>query len=149
MYRIVSFIIIFSFVSVMLYFHQQNSHINASNLHETHHQTTIEIPSRYPKPTITGSITQDPTGSWLLKIETTNFNFTPEEVGSTDTSYNEGHAHLYINGKKINRVYGKYYNIESLKSGTHHIKVTLNTNNHHTLSYSGKEISFEKKVIVS
>jgi len=149
MYRIVSFIIIFSFVGVMLYFHQQNSHISASNLHEQHHQTTIEIPSRYPLPTITGTIIQDPTGSWLLKIETTNFSFTPEKVGSTTTSYYEGHAHLYINGEKINRLYGNYYNIESLKTGTHYIKVTLNTNNHHTLSYGGEEISFEKKVIVS
>lgn len=106
MYRIVSFIVIVSFVGVMLYYHQLNSHTAASNTHIIHHQQLVEIPSTYPIPKITGSVTQDRTGSWLLEIQTTNFRFAPENIGSTSIAFNEGHAHLYINGKKINRIYG-------------------------------------------
>ncbi|MBM6617070.1 hypothetical protein [Bacillus suaedaesalsae] len=149
MYRIVSFIAIFSFVGTMLYYHQLNSHTTASNSHNMHHQQIIEIPKSYPIPTITGNVTQDPTGSWLLSIKTTNFNFTPEKIGSTTKSFNEGHAHLYINGKKINRIYGNYYNIDMLNPGTYHIKITLNGNNHQTFYSGGKEISFEQTLKVS
>lgn len=148
MYRIVSFIVIFSFVGVMLYYHQLNSHTTVSNTHKNHHQQLVEIPSTYPVPKITGAITQDPTGSWLLEIQTANFRFAPENIGSTSIAFNEGHAHLYINGKKINRIYGHFYNIDYLKPGTHHIKVTLNGNNHQELTHNDEVIAFEKTIKV-
>jgi hypothetical protein len=144
MYRLISFFVIFSFVSVMLYFHQQNGHDSASNHAEKHQR--IVIPSSQSVPSITGSVTQDQSGTWLLTIKTNNFRFTPEKVGTDDIRYDEGHAHLYINGEKINRIYGNYYNVDSLEPGTHHIKVTLNGNNHGIFTHNGEEIAFNQTI---
>jgi hypothetical protein len=142
MYRFFSFIVIFSFVSVMIYFHNQSGHYRASSNIEGHYHQPIAIPKSHTAPSITGSVIQDPSGTWLLKIQTEHFSFTPEKVGTSDTVYNEGHAHLFVDGEKINRIYGNYYNLDYLKSGTYHIKVTLNGNNHGPLTYHGEEIAF-------
>ncbi|MCM3569261.1 hypothetical protein [Neobacillus mesonae] len=75
-----------------------------------------------------------------MEIQTENFKFNPKKAGDHLPSYNEGHAHLYINGEKVNRLYGKYYYLGTLKQGKNEIKVSLNSNNHGTLLYNGKKI---------
>ncbi|WP_322446011.1 hypothetical protein [Robertmurraya mangrovi] len=151
MYRIISFIVIFSFVSTMLYFHNLNSHHTMSNHHTANHHAhgVFEIPSNKNVPTIHGWVKQDLSGSWLLKIEPENFSFTPELIGTKDESYNKGHAHLYINNKKVNRLYGSYYNLDLLEKGTHHIKVSLHANDHRVLTHQGKEVAFVTTVKVN
>lgn len=131
----------------MLYFHQQNRH-DAISVHHVIQEN--EIPSTYSDaiPSITGSVSQDASGTWLLEIQTTHFTFTPKKIGSQEESFHEGHAHLYINGKKINRIYGEYYNLDTLTPGTYDIKVTLNGNNHGVLTYDGKEIAYSETFIV-
>ena len=44
-------------------------------------------------------------GAFNLFVDLENFRFTPEEVNKT-SRINEGHAHLYLNGKKVTRLYG-------------------------------------------
>ncbi len=148
MYRLVSFFVIFTFVSVMIFFHYQYGHHSTLGHSQTHHEKTIEIPNSLVVPTITCSVTQDQSGTWLLEIMTSNFTFTPHKVGSTDIKYNEGHAHLYINGEKINRIYGNYYNLDYLSPGTYEVKVTLNANNHGILTSEGKEIAYQQTLQV-
>lgn len=97
MYRFLSFIVIFSFVSVMIYFHNQSGHYSTASHAEIHNHQPIVIPKSHPVPSITGSVTQDPSGTWLLKIQTVHFSFTPEKVGTNDISYNEGHAYFVYN----------------------------------------------------
>ncbi|WP_102348712.1 hypothetical protein [Bacillus sp. Marseille-P3661] len=148
MYRLVSFFVIFSFISVMLYFHNQNSHFS-SVTHLNNHHPALILPKSETTPTITASVIQDRSGTWLLKIETSHFKFTPEKIGTEDITYNEGHAHLFINGEKINRIYGNYYNIDNLKPGKNHIKVTLNGNNHGVFTtHDGKEIAYNQIIDV-
>lgn len=45
MYRIISFIILFSFVSVMLYLHNQNGHFHFENPQEVHAHKQISFPN--------------------------------------------------------------------------------------------------------
>lgn len=149
MYRYVSFIVIFSIVSVMLYFHNESSHFTAANHAYAHQENYITIPASERTPSITGSVVQDPSGTWLLQIVTENFHFAPEKVGTESVTYNEGHAHIYINGEKINRLYGNYYNLDKLESGTHEIKVTLNGNNHGVFIVDGKEVVYKETIVVS
>jgi hypothetical protein len=144
MYRIISFIIIFSFVSIMLYFHNLNSHYQASDHGSAHGHKVVNIPEGIGVPSINGKVEQDPSGSWLLKIETENFTFAPEKAGLKQINYNEGHAHIYLDGEKINRLYGNYYNLGELKEGTHQIKVTLNGNNHDVFADNGEEIAYSE-----
>ncbi|MBT2686320.1 hypothetical protein [Bacillus sp. ISL-37] len=143
MKRLRSFLVFFiPFIVFFFYFTSNNEHnpssANASKKHMGH--GLVEIPEEYQIPTVDVSVTQDPAGTWLLKVKAENFMFTPEKVGEETPSYNEGHAHLYINGKKINRLYGEYYNLGDLKKGKNEIMVTLNSNNHGILAYRGKAI---------
>ncbi|HEY9597498.1 MAG TPA: hypothetical protein V6D33_07495, partial [Cyanophyceae cyanobacterium] len=52
----------------------------------------------------------------------------------------EGHAHLYVNGKKLTRLYGSWYYLSNLTPGSHKITVTLNTNRHENLIHNGQVI---------
>ena len=151
MYRIISLIVIAGFVSTMLYFHQQYSHFGNkthANHMDSHESFEISNIIGGDIPEIDGWINQETTGNRMLKITTKNFTFEPEKMGSTEQIINEGHAHLYINGEKKNRIYGEYFDLGKLKPGIHEIRVTLNTNNHLELMYKGKQIAFQYKLKV-
>ncbi|MFT4412821.1 hypothetical protein ACLM5H_03075 [Fredinandcohnia humi] len=148
MYRVISFFVLFSFVSLMLYLHNLSGHSGTMN-HALAHQTNqILIPDNVTAPSITGSVSKDLSGTWLLEIETNHFTFEPEKVGTQDISYNEGHAHIYLDGIKVNRLYGNYYNLDNLSPGKHEIKVTLNGNNHGVFVLAGKEIAYTETIEV-
>jgi hypothetical protein len=136
-----SFLIFFiPFILFFFYFTNQHetNHLSANSSHAAHGY--VEIPKGHEAPSVKITVTKDPSNSWLLKVHTEDFTFTPEKAGSNAPSYHEGHAHIYINGEKINRLYGEYYHLGELKPGKNTIKVTLNSNNHGTLFYAGKAI---------
>ncbi|MBT2680818.1 hypothetical protein J7E38_17540 [Bacillus sp. ISL-35] len=134
-----SFLVFFiPFIVFFFYFTSNNEHNLSSASHMQH--DVAEIPGGYKVPSVNISVTQDMSGTWLLGVNTANFSFAPKKVGSELPSYNEGHAHLYINGKKVNRLYGQYYNLGTLKKGKNEIMVTLNSNDHGVLTYRGKPI---------
>ena len=76
-------------------------------------------------------------GALNLFLDIENFRFTPEEVNKT-SRINEGHAHLYLNGEKLTRLYAASYFMDKLPKGNLEIRVTLNTNMHEDLSHKGK-----------
>ena len=139
MNKLKSFLVFFiPFLGFFFYFTSTNEHNMSSANHMQHDY--VEIPEGYHVPSVNISVTEDMSGTWLLSVETTHFNFAPKEVGNDAPSYNEGHAHIYVNGKKINRLYGPFYNLDTLKKGENEIMVTLNSNNHGVLAYRGKSI---------
>ncbi|GLB60127.1 hypothetical protein [Cytobacillus sp. NCCP-133] len=136
-----SFLVLF--LGFFFYYTSQNPHkdhlpAGASNMHSGH--GIVEMAEGYEVPSVNIRVTLDPSGTWLLKVETQQFSFAPEKAGEMEPSFNEGHAHLYINGEKVTRLYGEYYHLDSLKKGKNEIKVTLNSNNHGVLTYKGKPI---------
>jgi hypothetical protein len=54
----------------------------------------------------------------------------------------EGHAHLFVNGKKVARVYGDWVHL-NVGKGTNQVKVNLTTNSHKDYFYNGKAIEAE------
>jgi hypothetical protein len=76
-------------------------------------------------------------GALNLFLDLKNFRFAPEEVNKT-SKINEGHAHLYLNGRKLTRLYAASYFMDKLPKGDLKIRVTLNTNMHEDLNYMGK-----------
>ncbi|MXZ45566.1 MAG: hypothetical protein F4Z08_01005 [Chloroflexi bacterium] len=64
-----------------------------------------------------------------IHLTTTGFTFTPESVNADDDP-GTGHAHLYVDGVKITRLYGPYYHLVGVTPGEHEIRVALNTNSH-------------------
>ncbi|MBT2686565.1 hypothetical protein J7I93_00045 [Bacillus sp. ISL-47] len=140
MKRLRSFLLFFIlFLGFFYYYTSQNPHNHAGAKNHMNH-SYVEIPQGYEVPDVNISVTQEQSGTWLLKVQPNHFTFAPEKVGQKEPSYNEGHAHLYVNGEKINRLYGQYYNLGSLKEGQNEIKVTLHSNNHGALVYKGKPI---------
>ena len=98
----------------------------------SHSHKKIEIPPGKPVPQVDLLVYQDTMKGWNLELKITNFKFAPETVNQS-SNINEGHAHLYINDKKITRIYGNWYYLESLEPGSNKVTVSLNTNKHEDL----------------
>lgn len=104
----------------------------------------IEVnPKKIPEITI--SVTPDTMAGWNLSVKTKNFTFTPEKVNQTNV-LNEGHAHIYIDGVKLTRLYGTSYHISDLSIGEHEISVSLNANDHSDYVLNGKPIVAKQKI---
>jgi hypothetical protein len=104
-----------------------------------HHHKMLEIPDQQPVPTVNLVVHPDPMKGWNLEIKVTNFRFAPERISEKSVT-TEGHAHLYINGKKITRLYSSWYYLDGLSPGSNTITVSLNANGHEQLTHRGKPI---------
>ena len=124
-----------------------HNHSDSAEIQENHHHhKTIEIPSDSDIPTVQIIAYPDTVEGWNLQIKTTNFDFAPESVNK-DSNFDQGHAHLFINGQKVTRIYSNWHYISELPQGENEIKVTLNTNQHEDLAYQGKII--EDTIIIN
>lgn len=81
-----------------------------------------------PAPTVSASITADGDG-WLLRLTTEDFTFT-EPIAGLGHVPGYGHAHLYVDGVKLRRLYTPEAWIGALPPGEHVISVMLYTNDH-------------------
>lgn len=83
-------------------------------------------------PTLAIDVTPDPVSGWNVNLKTSNFAFAPSRAGA-DHVPGEGHAHIYVNGEKIARIYGDWFHIDTLPAGPVEIEVTLTSNDHRAL----------------
>lgn len=117
--------------------------------HHAHdHSKLVELSAGPTAPTLDFSLHKDAVGGWNLHISTTNFRFAPENVNLSNRP-GEGHAHIYIQGNKLARVYSSWFHIPKLPAGTIMITVTLNSNDHSTLSVEKKPLSLTKLFVVN
>jgi len=117
------------------------SAIAAEQAHTHNHgHNQIEVSDMADKPSVTLQAMRDPMGGWNIHIETINFRFAPENVNGHPTA-SEGHAHLYLDGKKLTRIYGPWFFLNELPEGTHTLKVTLNANDHSDLVLEGEPVA--------
>ena len=97
------------------------------------------------KPAITATIQKDPVGGWNLNLQTENFTFNAAAAG-LENKQGEGHAHIYVNGVKLARIYGDWFHVGALPKGHNMISVTLNANDHSSLMHNG--VMLEDKLMV-
>ncbi len=90
-------------------------------------------------PTVKVLADEDELGGWNVKIVTENFEFAPQDVNEASEA-GTGHAHIWVDGEKIGRVYSNYYHLGSLGDGEHEITVTLNTNMHMDYAVDGEVV---------
>ncbi|OKH27323.1 hypothetical protein NIES1031_08415 [Chroogloeocystis siderophila 5.2 s.c.1] len=121
------------------------SHSPSSHNHADNHDKIMEIPSGQAVPTVDLVVHKDAMKGYNLEVKVTNFQFAPERV-NTDATPGEGHGHIYINNKKLTRLYGSWYYLENLQPGRNEITVSLNANNHMALAHNGKRI-FDTEVV--
>ncbi len=93
------------------------------------------------------AVTKDPMSGFNLRVKTRGFRWAPNHASTMHRS-GEGHAHLYIDGKKITRLYGAWHYLGTLTAGKHVVKVTLNGNDHGDYVRGGKPIAASATVTV-
>ncbi len=107
---------------------------------EHNHDRQLEISANQTPPTVDLVVHPDQVKGWNLELQVTNFDFAPTRVNAASMAFS-GRAHLYLNGKKVTRLYGNWYYLSDLPPGSNTLKVTLNGNGHEALVYQGKPIS--------
>ena len=96
-------------------------------------------------PDVTVTLKPDPSTGWNLHIATTNFRFAPNNASRHHVA-GEGHAHVYINGKKHGRVYGDWVHLDDLPQGPlarSIVRVGLYTNDHRAIYVGGRIVADE------
>ena len=116
--------------------------------HGEHKHGKIEVAQGQAIPTVDVVVRKEAKKGWNIEAKVTNFQFAPEKV-NTSPNPGEGHAHLFVNGKKITRLYSSWYYLENLEPGENQVKVTLNANNHADWTSNGKVIEDTEVVQVS
>lgn len=124
-----------------------DSHMSehAHDENEEHMHQMLMVPAEQA-PTVNLIVSEDAKSGWNIHLETTNFRFTPLNVNG-DNVIGEGHAHLYIDGEKVARLYGPYFHYDGEFDGTKTFKVTLNANDHSEYAVGENVISASQEVV--
>jgi len=110
------------------------------------HSAVFEVPTGEPMPKLRLTVT--PSGSgWTVLAEVEDFSFSKSAVDGPHQP-GVGHAHLYLNGLKLQRMYAPEARIGALPPGTYEVRVTINTNDHRTYSVNGSPVSAAAEITV-
>ncbi len=109
--------------------------------------SSVDVAAGPIAPTLAIVLHPDAMSGLNLEIQTTNFTFTPEIVNQANTP-NAGHAHVYVDGKKLSRVYGNWFHIMGLASDEHTIMVELNANSHGVIQVDGTLLQVTQTVTI-
>ncbi len=101
-------------------------------------------------PTVAVDVAQDERSGFDVRLTTEGFAFTPELASTPDTEPGQGHAHLYLDGEKVARLYGDWYHLDvDLAPGVHELRVELNANDHAPYEVDGEPIEAVATVVVA
>ncbi|MGC1497546.1 MAG: hypothetical protein WA790_17215 [Sulfitobacter sp.] len=107
--------------------------------HASMHETPLNVPAENA-PRVAVVLKPDPMTGYNLHVTVDNFAFNPQGASLAHVP-GQGHAHVYINGEKLSRLYGEWMHIAALPKGEVTVEVTLNSNDHRPLSVNGAPIS--------
>jgi hypothetical protein len=109
--------------------------------HSQMHGELREIPAGKSVPSIKLEAVADMSDGYNLHLVVKNFTFSPALTGE-HTEAVEGHAHLYVNGDKVGRVYSTWVHLPAklLELGENEIRVSLNDNRHRAWAIEGMAI---------
>lgn len=110
------------------------------------HSDSITVESETP---VSVAITAEPDahGGVNVRIATEGFRFA-EELVDQPHAPGVGHAHIYVDGEKLGRVFDSEYHIPELSPGEREIRVSLNINDHSELVYDGANVESTVTVTV-
>lgn len=108
-----------------------------------HSHIPVALPDGVATPSLSLSVSRDWMSGLNLQIHTEDYHLIPPPTGlgmaelmqpsiNADTGAAEGHAHLYINGEKIQRIYGDHAHLPDtlFKPGLNQINVSINNHGH-------------------
>ena len=122
---------------------QNNSNKTDDDSPMSHEELPIAVPDNAPTPALSLEIYSDSMSGYnlILNLENYQMSAPPRESSMSEmmsasidqqTGYIEGHAHLLINGTKVQRIYGDKLHLTAdlFTSGLNQITVTLNNHGH-------------------
>lgn len=122
----------------------------AWNAYETHRAQArhhfYEVPPEAPVPSARLAVSPDPHGGYVVRVDTDAFAFAPAAAHRHVPG--EGHAHLYVDGQKVARLYGPVYHLGALPKGRRTVTVALATHDHRLYARGGEAIRAEQTVFV-
>ena len=102
-----------------------------------------------PKATL--DIQKDPTGGFNVQVVTSNFAWRPE-MASMQHVPGEGHAHVYLDGRKIMRIYNEWFHLNtyqfSTRAGEQLLSIEFVGNDHAPYTIQGLPVGAEQIVDV-
>ncbi len=112
------------------------------------HSRGFDVPEGEPMPQLTVAVSEVASdGAWSVTLETSDFTFSEDAVDGPHQP-GVGHAHLYLNGLKLARLYSASGGIGALPSGQHTVEVVLNTNDHQAYVVDGQRVSATATIVV-
>ena len=110
------------------------------------HEISLEVA---PKASLV--IKKDPTGGFNVQVKTTNFLWRPELASMQHVS-GEGHAHVYLDGRKIMRIYNEWFHLNtyqfSTRAGEQLLSIEFVGNDHAPYTIQGLPVGAEQIVDV-
>lgn len=114
----------------------------------------FDVPAAWPKPAISKvSVTRDAKVGFNLHLTTANWTFDTSRLGDRATSakgYSRayGYIHLYVNGRKRNRLYGPDFYLKEidLDPGANKLEFVLATPQHGSWRVAGKRVAATTQV---
>lgn len=100
-----------------------------------------------PWPRVQVQVHPDAMSGWNVHVRTDNFRFSPEAAGQARQD-GQGHAHLYVDGQKVARLYGPWFHLPHLTPGSHYLHVTLNADDHSVWTADGQLIGHRIRIEV-
>ena len=113
----------------------------AHDHHHAHHQA-LDVAAWPAPPKLSIKLHRDAASGWNLQLITENSRFAPEHVNQASGA-GEGHAHVYVDGRKLSRLYGHWYHLTGIGEGVHTVRVSLNANDHSELVLEGVPVGDE------
>ncbi len=125
-------------------------HLDMALAHD-HGASKIHEVQKNEVPTISLDVKKDPTGGFNVEVITTNFQWTPENASATHIE-GQGHAHVYLAGQKIIRLYNNWFHLNTYQfattPGEQLLRVELVGNDHAPITANAMQISSELLVDV-
>jgi len=112
---------------------------DGSPAHAMHNMEALhEVPEGEPAPTLAMRLTPDGEG-WLVHLDLANVELS-SDLADKPHKPGTGHAHLYLNGLKLQRMYSTEARIGALPPGQYMVRVVLNTNDHQAYAVGGEPV---------
>ncbi len=132
---------------------ENNTNTNAA-MSMDHSHMPIEIPEEIATPALSLSIYQDTVSGYNLELSIERYSLIPPPADLTtmeelmvptinkNSGFVEGHAHLYVNGEKIQRIYGNYIHLPAtlFKPGINQLTVSINNHGHMYWTFEKRQI---------
>ena len=123
--------------------------MDSDQVNTDHHHASgapSEVVAELPV-SLTVTAEADADGGIEVHIATEGFRFAPELVDQAHAP-GSGHAHIYLDGVKLGRVFESQYHIADVAPGEREIRVSLNTNDHSELVFNGEKLESTVTVAV-